>query len=295
MKKPKLIIFGDLKRKYAAEAVEDFRRFAVDKAEIISDCFRGSCPADILKEADFAVVFGGDGTILSAARDLSETNVPVIGVNVGKLGFLAEFSIEELEKLFDEIISNKTPIEKRMILHCWVEKNGSEIFSSTAINDMVIAAGAPFNMIELEMSVEGQSLAGCTGDGIIISTPTGSTAYNLSSGGPILSADLSAIVITPVCPHSLSFRPIVINADNIVQIQPIRVNEGTTITLDGQVSHKLQIDDVVKVQRHPGSFLVVNNPMRTQWDTLASKLNWARKPKYNTTRGNSAGKKQSED
>ena len=182
-----------------------------------------------------------------------------------------------------------------MILHCWVEKNNSEIFSSTAINDMVIAAGAPFNMIELEMSVEAQSLAGCTGDGIIISTPTGSTAYNLSSGGPILSADLSAIVITPVCPHSLSFRPIVINADNIVQIQPIRVNEGTTITLDGQVSHKLQIDDVVRVQRHPGSFLVVNNPMRTQWDTLASKLNWARKPKYNTPRGNSAGKKQSED
>ncbi len=295
MKKPKLIIYGDLKRKHAAEAVEDFKHFAVDKAEIISDCFRGSCPAEILAEADFAIVFGGDGTILSAARDLSETNVPVIGVNVGKLGFLAEFSVEELEKLFDDIINNKTPIEKRMILNCWVEKDGSKIFSSTAINDMIIAAGVPFKMIELEMSVEGQSLAGFTGDGIIISTPTGSTAYNLSSGGPILSADLSAIVITPVCPHSLSFRPVVINAENIVQIQPIRINEGTTITLDGQVSHKLGIDDVVRVQRGPGSFLVVNNPMRTQWDTLASKLNWARKPKYNMPRDNSAEKKQSRD
>ncbi len=284
MPKPKLIIFGDPKRRYAAEAVDDFVRFAGDRARIIANCFRRSAASgsvDVLKEADFAVVFGGDGTILSAARELSETDVPVIGVNVGKLGFLAEFSAEEIKQLFDRITTDKSLIEKRMMLRCGIESNGGEKFGSTAINDVVIAAGAPFNMIELKMTVQDQALASCTGDGIIISTPTGSTAYNLSAGGPILSADLSAIVITPLCPHSLSFRPIVINADSIVEIQPIRVNKGTTINLDGQVSHKLQIGDVVKIQRHPGSFLVVNNPMRTQWDTLAGKLNWAEKPKYN--------------
>lgn len=284
MPKPKLIIFGDPKRRYAAEAVDDFVRFADDRARIIANCFRRSAASgsvDVLKEADFAVVFGGDGTILSAARELSETDVPVIGVNVGKLGFLAEFSAEEIKQLFDRITTDKSLIEKRMMLRCGIESNGGEKFGSTAINDVVIAAGAPFNMIELKMTVQDQALASCTGDGIIISTPTGSTAYNLSAGGPILSADLSAIVITPLCPHSLSFRPIVINADSIVEIQPIRVNKGTTINLDGQVSHKLQIGDVVKIQRHPGSFLVVNNPMRTQWDTLAGKLNWAEKPKYN--------------
>lgn len=281
MPKPKLIIFGDPKRRYAAEAVDDFVRFADDRAPIIANCFHRSCSIDVLKEADFAVVFGGDGTILSAARELSETDVPVIGVNVGKLGFLAEFSAEEIKQLFDRITTDKSLIEKRMMLRCGIESNGGEKFGSTAINDVVIAAGAPFNMIELKMTVQDQALARCTGDGIIISTPTGSTAYNLSAGGPILSADLSAIVITPLCPHSLSFRPIVINADSIVEIQPIRVNKGTTINLDGQVSHKLQIGDVVKIQRHPGSFLVVNNPMRTQWDTLAGKLNWAEKPKYN--------------
>ena len=281
MQKPKLIIFGDPKRRYAAEAVDDFVRFADDRARIIANCFHRSCSIDVLKEADFAVVFGGDGTILSAARELSETDVPVIGVNVGKLGFLAEFSAEEIKQLFDRITTDKSLIEKRMMLSCGIEGNGGEKFGSTAINDVVIAAGAPFNMIELKMTVQDQALARCTGDGIIISTPTGSTAYNLSAGGPILSADLSAIVITPLCPHSLSFRPIVINADSIVEIQPIRVNKGTTINLDGQVSHKLQIGDVVKIQRHPGSFLVVNNPMRTQWDTLAGKLNWAEKPKYN--------------
>ncbi|MHC5060486.1 MAG: NAD(+)/NADH kinase [Planctomycetota bacterium] len=281
MSKPKLIIFGDPRRQYAAEAVDDFVRFAGSKARIIANCFRSELPPGVLKEANFAVVFGGDGTILSTARELSESDVPVIGVNVGKLGFLAEFSVDEIKELFDRIISDWSLIEKRMILACSIESDGSEKFVSTAINDVVIAAGAPFNMIELKVTVQGQSLAGCIGDGIIISTPTGSTAYNLSAGGPILSVDLSAIVITPLCPHSLSFRPIVINAEGIVQIQPVRVNESTTINLDGQVSHKLRVGDVVKVQRHHGSFLVVNNPVRTQWDTLASKLNWAEKPKYN--------------
>ncbi|RKY11584.1 MAG: hypothetical protein DRP65_03850 [Planctomycetota bacterium] len=283
MSKPRLIIFGDPKRRYAAEAVDEFVQFAVGRAEIIANCFRSpdKSRVDVLKDADFAVVFGGDGTILSTARELSEADVPVIGVNVGKLGFLAEFSATEVRQLFDRITSDKSLVEKRMILACGIESSGVEQFRSTAINDVVIAAGAPFNMIELKVAVQGQSLAGCTSDGIIISTPTGSTAYNLSAGGPILSVDLSAVVITPLCPHSLSFRPIVINADSIVEIQPVRVNKSTTINLDGQVSHKLQAGDVVKVQRHRGSFLVVNNPVRTQWDTLASKLSWAEKPKYN--------------
>jgi NAD+ kinase len=285
MKKTKLIIFCDPKRKFATEAADAFLDFAKDKAEILSTCFRGNCPIDTLKQADFAVVFGGDGTILSAARDLSEADVPVIGVNVGKLGFLAEFAASEVQQLFDKIVGEETVIEKRMILHCTILNDGKEIFNSTAINDLVISAGHPFNMTELKISVKDQPLAGCVGDGLIISTPTGSTAYSLSAGGPILSANLAAIVITPICPHSLSFRPIVIDANNDVEITPVRINEGTTLTLDGQLMHKMQIGDVVKVVRHKGSFLVVNNPMRTQWDTLAGKLNWATKPKYNTDQG----------
>ena len=280
MDKIKLIVFGDPRRKYAAEAVDTFLDFAKDKAEILSNCFQGSCTLEVLKKADFAVVFGGDGTILSAARDLCEADVPVIGVNVGKLGFLAEFSIEELLGQFTEIVAGKTRIEKRMILRCCVERGGEETFCATAVNDVVIASGAPFNMVELKMAVGGQSLASCLSDGVILSTPTGSTAYNLSAGGPIISANLSAIVITPLSPHSLSFRPIVIDAESCVDVETIRVNEGTTLTLDGQISHNLKAGDVVRVRRHHGSFLVVNNPLRTQWDTLAGKLNWAEKPKY---------------
>lgn len=280
MQKKKLIIFGDPKRLHASEAVERFIQFAEGKAEIIANCFKGSCSVDVLKKADFALVFGGDGTILSAARDLGEADVPVIGINVGKLGFLAEFSISELEELFDRIMEGEFGVEKRMILCCSAVRDGREIFHSTAINDMVIAAGSPFNMIELKIAVQGDSLTGCTSDGVIISTPTGSTAYNLSAGGPILSAGLNAVVISPLCPHTLSFRPIVISADSEVEVQMIRGNEGTSLILDGQVSHKLLASDVVKLKKHQGSFLVVNNPLRTKWDTLAGKLSWAEKPKY---------------
>jgi NAD+ kinase len=243
---------------------------------------RGDSIDDVLNQADFAVVFGGDGTILSAARDLSEIKVPVIGVNVGKLGFLAEFSIGELKGLFERIITDNSLIDKRMILRCCVSDGQEEKFCSTAINDVVITAGPPFHLVELKMTVRGQALASCVSDGLIVSTPTGSTAYNLSAGGPILSASLSAMVITPLCPHTLSFRPIVIGAESELEVVPLKVNKGTSLVLDGQVRCDLQLGDVVKVSKHKGVFLVVNNPLRTQWDTLAGKLNWAEKPRYNT-------------
>lgn len=280
MAKPKIIIFGDSSRPHANEAMEQFVSFAGERVEMIANCFRTGCDMERLQQADYAVVFGGDGTILGAARQLCQTKVPVVGVNVGKLGFLAEFSIEELREQFERIFFGEALIEKRMIVHCAVRRGETEVFSSTAVNDVVITAGAPFNMVEMKLSVEKQKLAVCIGDGIILSTPTGSTAYNLSAGGPILSPRLSAMVITPVCPHSLSFRPIVINADSVVSIEMIRMNDQTTLLLDGQVQTRLDPNDTIEIRKHDGLFLVVNNPMRTHWETLAEKLSWAKKPRY---------------
>jgi len=157
----------------------------------------------------------------------------------------------------------------------------SQRFHSVAINDVFINAGPPFRTIELKISVDGQPLAGCVSDGLIISTPTGSTAYNLSAGGPILSPKIEAIAITPICPHSLSFRPIVINANSKIEVLGLRVNKGTTVSVDGQVSKKLSVGDIVRVEKAGNNFLIVNNPIRSQWDTLATKLSWAEKPKYN--------------
>ncbi|HUT30193.1 MAG TPA: NAD(+)/NADH kinase [Sedimentisphaerales bacterium] len=277
---PRLVIFGDPKKGNVSAAVEEFADFAKDRVEIIARCVIDECTVDMLKDADFAVVFGGDGTIISAARQLSECTVPVIGVNLGKLGYLAEFSIEELKELFERIIGGKTIIEKRMMLTCRISSGGREEFRSAAINDVFINAGPPFSMIELQISVDGQPLASCVSDGLVVCTPTGSTAYNLSAGGPILADNMEAVVIAPICPHSLSFRPIVISADSRVEVRGIQLNEGTTVSVDGQISHKLVNADVVRIERHRGDFLVVNNPVRTQWDALATKLSWAGKPKY---------------
>jgi len=279
---PKLVVFGDPKKGRVADVIDDFTDFARGKAHIISHCGIEECTTDVLASCDYAVVFGGDGSITYAARNLSRSSVPVIGVNLGKLGFLAEFSLEELKSSFDDITSPKAQIEKRMMLGCRIFTKQKQRFCSAAINDVFITAGPPFKMIELHISVDGQSLAGCVSDGLIISTPTGSTAYNLSAGGPILSGRLQAMVVTPICPHSLSFRPIVINAESKVEVVGVRLNEGTSVSIDGQISCDLTLDDTVRVQRHKGHFLVVNNPIRTYWDTLATKLGWAEKPKYKT-------------
>ncbi|MHC4741127.1 MAG: NAD(+)/NADH kinase [Planctomycetota bacterium] len=292
---PKLVIFGDPKKGPVAKAIDEFTAFAKNKAKILAvyniDRNKegpGGTPqqkdareqASILKESDYALVFGGDGSIISTGRNLSGASLPVIGVNLGKLGFLAEFNVTELEEHFDQIISGDVLIEKRMVLGCHVLTGGSEQFNSSAINDVFITAGPPSRMIELNISVDGQLLAGCVSDGLIVSTPTGSTAYNLSAGGPIVSPKVEAIVITAICPHSLSFRPIVINANSTVEVVGVRLNEGTTVSIDGQVSRALSEKDVVRIAREDGDFLIVNNPLRSRWDTLATKLSWAEKPKY---------------
>jgi NAD+ kinase len=308
---PKLVIFGDPKKQGVREAIEEFVGFAKDKAQIVAtysikdlqnagdDWLRlatmggpiiqtaGHTPAtaDVLKKCDFAIVFGGDGSIISTARSVSRASMPVIGVNVGKLGFLAEFSVAELKGFFPRLAKGAAEIDKRMMLNCTVFSDKgtgrAKRFCSAAINEVCITAGPPFRTIELKILVDGQPLAGCVGDGLIISTPTGSTAYNISAGGPILSPKMEAMVITPICPHSLSFRPIVINANCRIEIFGVRVNKGTTVSIDGQLSLRLAIDDVVMVERENADFLLVNNPLRSQWDTLATKLSWAETPKYN--------------
>ena len=280
----RLAIFGDRRKGHVAEAIADFADFVKGKVLTVVNCGIDECTPDNLRKADCAVVFGGDGSIIAAARQLSRSpdriGIPVIGVNLGKLGYLAEFSVEELKEFFPQLVKGKAKIEKRMMLLCRVLRKGKEHFSSTAVNDVFITAGPPFRMIDLKMLVDGQHLGDCVSDGLVVSTPTGSTAYSLSAGGPVLSQKMEGIVITPICPHSLSFRPIVIRADSVVELCGERLNEGTTVSIDGQVSLELDIDDVVQIRRHKRDFLVVNNPLRCEWDTLATKLGWAERPKY---------------
>jgi len=290
---PKLVIFGDPHKPSVPQAVAAFRRFVRGKAQILASGRIADSRVETLRQCDYAVVFGGDGSLISAARVLSPMRIPVIGVNLGKLGYLAEFSVLELERQFDRIVAGKISIERRMMLTCRilsgserVSRRGSRTapqrcrFRASAVNDVFITAGPPFRVVELEIAVNGDRVARCISDGLIVSTPTGSTAYNLSAGGPILPGSMRAMVVTPICPHSLSFRPIVIDAASTVEIRGVRLNEGTTVAIDGQVHLGLPLGRTVRITKASREFLVVNNPLRNGWDTLATRLGWAGMPRY---------------
>ena len=231
-------------------------------------------------QADLAVVLGGDGTILNAARWLGSSGVPIVGVNIGKLGFLAEFSVSELKEYWPDICAQRCRIIERMTLDCEVSGAGAASFCGPAINDVVITAGDPFRMIELTMRLGSSEAGRIAGDGLIISTPTGSTAYNMSAGGPIVDPQVQAIIVTPICAHSLNHRPLVVSPQNEIGIIAQRVNKGTSIILDGQVSREFAVGQELKVRRGKDSLQVVASPTRDHWGTLGAKLHWAKGPKY---------------
>jgi NAD+ kinase len=252
-------------------------------------------PLDLDKlDVDSLVVFGGDGTLLSTARRLKGRRVPLMGVNFGRLGFLASFSPEQFVQYFDAFVQGKLPISSRMQLEasvidadvpCKLTDNAEVAekrrFYSTALNDAVIAAGSPFRMIELVLGTDHDAGVRFLGDGLIVATPSGSTAYNVSAGGPILSPNVDAMCVTPLCPHSLSFRPIVVGSQSKVMLVAKRVNKGTTLFCDGQANASLHVGDRVVVRKSPSDVLLVENPDAREWRTLAEKLNWAAGPRYN--------------
>ena len=233
-------------------------------------------------DADAVLVLGGDGTLLSTARRLDGRQIPLMGVNFGRLGFLASFTPEQMREGIESFLRGALPITNRRALQAVVYPPGSEepTFRATALNDAVITAGAPFHMIELELCVANEGGIRYFGDGVIVATPSGSTAYNVSAGGPIISPEVDAFCITPICPHSLSFRPVVLSSKSNIRIGAVRVNEGTTLFCDGQASTKLVAGDRVVIRRSASDVQLVENPESRQWRSLAEKLNWAASPKY---------------
>jgi len=246
----------------------------------------GECVAPLHDvEADAILVLGGDGTLLAAARRLGGKQIPLMGVNFGRLGFLANFTPDEFQADFHRLIERELPITPRQILQVTVEAQGAERFSSIALNDAVVTAGPPYHLIDLVVTVHGGGAGSgsvhCSGDGIIIATPSGSTAYNLAAGGPIVTLGVDAIAITPICPHSLSFRPVVVPMTSTIAIQPQRVNPGTTLFCDGQSSTPLRAGDRVTISRADHDVLLYDNPNSNPWQALAEKLHWALGPNYN--------------
>ncbi len=229
-------------------------------------------------EADLAVVFGGDGTLLAAARMLADHGIPLLGVNMGKLGFLAEFNVEHMKKHFEAILAGEVPATERMMLVASITGCREHAFESVAANDVTLSAGPPFRMIDLSVRQGEQEVARYLGDGLVVATPTGSTGYNMSAGGPIIEPTLDAIAITPVAPHSLAIRPIAVRPDEPITITAERVNAGTSVIVDGQVTSQLCNGDRVEVRRSPRPAKIVAHPGRPFFHTLARKLGWGRSP-----------------
>ncbi|NNL68086.1 MAG: NAD(+)/NADH kinase [Myxococcales bacterium] len=243
-----------------------------DAGELIGSAGR---PREVIaEEADLLVVLGGDGTLLSVARASGERAVPILGVNLGTLGFLTEVTHDELYAALERVLAGDARIESRMRLAVTAERAGESLGRWLALNDSVITAQALARMLDIEASVEGRKLTTYHADGLIAATPTGSTAYSLSVGGPIVDPAMDAIVLSPISPHTLTQRPLVLPGDREIEIRPSARAGGLQLTIDGQEGARLQEGDVVRVTRSDHPALLVCSPFRTRFDILRKKLHW---------------------
>ena len=255
--------------------------FEVETAELAS--LGGRCRLATREEiptlVDLVLVLGGDGTMLTMADRVAEAgcDIPILGVNFGHLGFLTDLSWPELFAALEAVLAGDVRIETRLILKAAVCRGGEVVDSRMALNDVVITRGALSRIIELSVTVGGEFVARFNGDGLIIASPTGSTAYNLSAGGPILHPAVDALVLTPIAPHTLSNRPVVIPAWAEVQVQPFVAGptEEAVVTLDGQSGLRLEPGDVVSVSRNPSPVRLVHATSHSYFEVLRKKLKWA--------------------
>lgn len=233
-------------------------------------------PEEIAANVDLILVLGGDGTMIATARMIGDREVPVLGVNYGGLGYLAEFRIEELYRALDSILSGNFRLDRRVMLGVELQRSGESITRNRVLNDVVINKSALARIIEIEAYLNQHFINAFRADGLIISTPTGSTAYNLSAGGPIIFPSMNAVVITPICPFTLSNRPIVVPDDATIELRLKTDQEEVTLTLDGQVGFALKVEDRVIIRKSSVTFNLVQPSNRNYFDVLRDKLRWGR-------------------
>ena len=225
---------------------------------------------------NLAITIGGDGTILNAARSLADKNVPLVGINIGRLGFLADVSPDDINATLDNILSGDYFEEERFLLKAEVSRNNEIIFCAEALNDVVVHVRDVARMIEFETYINQHFVNHQRADGLVVSTPTGSTAYALSSGGPILHADLDAITLVPICPHTLSNRPIVIKASSEIEIVIGETKQATAqVACDGQTSFDVKSGDRIKIKRKKNTITLLHPKEHNNFEILRAKLHWS--------------------
>lgn len=278
---PRIMVLGNAHRPGVQEEAELLLPFLRERADVVHvDLVQESDLAGL--DADLTVVLGGDGAILRAARQMGYHQRPVLGINLGRLGFLADLSPEEFRARIDRILAGEYHVTSHLMFEATYELPGEPPHArrpSLGLNDVTVQTGPPFHMLELDLLVHGDLAARYSGDGLIVSTPVGSTAHSLSAGGPIVGQELRAFVLTPICAHGLTSRPLVDTAD---QEYTIAVRRATSVmlVLDGQEVIPLQTGAVVRVRRAPVSFRLARVAGRNYYRTLHDKLFWGALPSY---------------
>jgi NAD+ kinase len=227
--------------------------------------------------ADMIVVLGGDGTLISVARKVGEREVPIMGVNLGSLGFLTEITLDGLFPALESYLRGDSKVSDRMMLQVSLTREGEEICSHEALNDVVINKGAPAKIISLDACVNGSFLANFKADGLIVASPTGSTGYSLSATGPIIDPSIDCMLITPICPHTLTNRPIVVAAERVITVTLDSMMENVMLTIDGQVGVNLEYRDVITVRRAEHRTRLVMSSDTDYFEVLRNKLKWGKR------------------
>lgn len=272
-RRPRALLLGSGKRPGLLAEAERLRPIIAQHAEIVLEDFEFGADLSAVA-ADLAIVLGGDGSILRAAKQMGENQVPVLGVNLGRLGFLADLSPDELVRSLPEVVAGDCRIVEHLMFECTIERDGAVIHRILGLNETAIHAGPPFNMLSIDLYVDADLVTTYSCDGLIISTPVGSTAHNLSAGGPILRKNLRAFVVSPISPHSLTIRSVVDTADCTYEMVVPNPGECTTVVVDGQMICQITERDRVRVHAARPRFKSVEIRGHNYYATLREKLGW---------------------
>ncbi len=277
MPRKRIAILGNGRRDVVRRAVLDAQPRLALHADVVVCDLEGECHLEHL-EADLLVIFGGDGAMLDAARRLAGRRVPTLGVNFGKLGFLAEFTEEELFARIDDLLAGRCRTSARPLAACSVRRGDEIVGPWLAHNDYVVHSGFPFRMIELALRVGGEPVTTYRTDGVVVATPTGSTAHSLAAGGPVVTPEVECFLVTPICPHSLSVRPLITPPHAPIEIAVSAAQPQTTLVVDGRVTVDLKENDVVRIESSPHAFVLVHTARQTYFQKLHSKFSWGGRP-----------------
>ncbi len=242
----------------------------------VSRTNKGNEPLVVNKDTDLVICLGGDGTVLYCARYLQDLGIPILAINVGTFGYITEISVEEWQEAIDYFLEGKNTISRRLMIRVGVFRKGKKVFTAHGLNEMVVSSSGISKVVSLSLRIGSTEAGFFRSDGMIIATPTGSTGYSLAAGGPILDVDLASLIITPICPFTLSNRPLVVSGDSTITLTiPKGQRTGLMLSVDGQQNFCLQEDDMIVVEKSQSKALLVASERRNYIEVLRDKLNWS--------------------